>query len=367
MSETNSFFNSFEQVNKTDWLEKATKELKDKSSEALIWKINNQLKIKSFYHPSESQFEQAIQIPESRNNNNWEILLPVSVGKENNTALNDHILEALKQGVNALLIVADSEISDFDTLLKNVNPAFISIHIELNCVDCWEKTMSNFKDWAKDIDPSKLKGTLINSQLENLQEYEKLISWTHQNLPSFKVLGFGTRKKEDPAEDLFQLIQQAVNQLDHLEQAGHSPSAIAQQIFFNLQIGTSYFLEIARLKALRILWSNILDAWDKDISKELFVKARINTESWTDDIHKNMIQATTQTMAAAIGGANCIDVVSTDLSDIPAPYTMRIARNVHHILKMESFLDQVVDPSKGSYYIDELTRQLVNEVWKRLS
>lgn len=367
MSETNSFFNSFEQVNKTDWLEKATKELKDKSSEALAWKINDQLKVESFYHPSEPQFEQTIQIPESRKNNDWEILLPVSVGNENNTALNDHILEALKQGVNALLIVADSEIPDFDTLLKNVNPAFISTHIELNGVDRWEKTMSKFKDWAKDTDPSKLEGTLMAERLGNTQEYEKLISWTQQNLPSFKVLGFGASKKEDPAEDLFQLIQQAVNQLDQLEQAGHSPSTISQHIFFNLQIGTSYFLEIARLKALRILWSNVLNAWNNDTPKDLFIKARINTETWTDDIHKNMIQVTTQTMAAAIGGANCIDVISTDISDIPAPYTMRIARNVHHILKMESFLDQVVDPSKGSYYIDELTRQLVNEVWKRLS
>ena len=367
MSKTNSFFDSFEQVNKSDWLEKAVKELKNKASEALVWDINDQLKMESFYHPSEPQFEQAIQVPSNRNDNSWQILLPIYTSQQSNLELNHSILEALQYGVNALLIITDSEIPDFGTLLKNVNPAYISIHIELNCTDCWEKTLISFKEWAKDTDPSKLNGTLMANYLDGKQEYDQLVSWAEQNFPSFKVLGFGTSKKENPVEDLFQLVQKAVNQLDQCEQSGYSASMISQQIFFNLQIGTSYFLEIARLKALRILWYNILDAWNKDIPKTFFVKAKINTTTWTNDIHKNMIQVTTQTMAAAIGGADCIDVVSADLSDVPAPYTMRIARNVHHILKMESFMDQVIDPSKGSYYIDELTRQLVNNVWSRLS
>ena len=83
---------------------------------------------------------------------------------------------------------------------------------------------------------------------------------------------------------------------------------------------------------------------------------------------QNMIRAATQAMSAVIGGVDRLYIppANAGVPEAPTPFTRRVARNVHHILKMESFLDRVADPGAGSYYIEKLTDTLAESAWSQL-
>ena len=105
---------------------------------------------------------------------------------------------------------------------------------------------------------------------------------------------------------------------------------------------------------------------------QLVVSARFRADVYTDDLHTNMIAATTMAMSAVLGGADRLTVLPFDTgreeqSPYPQAFSRRIARNVQQLLKLESGLAEVADPAAGSYYIEQLTRQLAEKAWEEFS
>ena len=133
-----------------------------------------------------------------------------------------------------------------------------------------------------------------------------------------------------------------------------------------MAVSTSFFVDIAKLRALRILWANLLDAYGAGDAPLPLLVAHLARETQADDQHTNMIKAGTQSMAAVIGGADRLYVRPADFfnQEPSSSFTRRIARNVQHILKMESHLDRVGDPGAGSYYIEMLTEKLADAAWR---
>jgi methylmalonyl-CoA mutase len=136
---------------------------------------------------------------------------------------------------------------------------------------------------------------------------------------------------------------------------------------FKIKIGRSYFLEIAKIRALKILWANLQKAWNLSI-QPAYIQAELDPQSQDDNPNKNMIRAATQAMSAVIGGADTLFVLPADEQKDPVgtAFSRRMARNVQHLLKLESHLDKVEDPAAGSYYIQQLTDQLCDLVWEQL-
>ncbi|MCY7359182.1 MAG: methylmalonyl-CoA mutase family protein, partial [Rudanella sp.] len=126
----------------------------------------------------------------------------------------------------------------------------------------------------------------------------------------------------------------------------------------------SYFVEFAKLRALRVLGGGVMGVWMKDTTSA-FIQAQTSTfyES-TATIYTNLLRATTEAMAAVIGGCDVLTVRPYDaLLGNSGEFSHRIARNVSLLLANESYLDKVADPSAGSYYIETLTHQLVESAW----
>ena len=130
-----------------------------------------------------------------------------------------------------------------------------------------------------------------------------------------------------------------------------------------VEIGDSYFVEIARLRALRILWANSLAALDLD-KPALFVEGRFSNRDMSDDVHHNMIAAGSKALSAISGGVDRLIIANPDSNS--TAFHRRISRNIHHILRYESKLDVIDDPVKGAYYIENLTIQLVRKAWSKL-
>lgn len=144
-----------------------------------------------------------------------------------------------------------------------------------------------------------------------------------------------------------------------------SRTEAANRFWMQLSAGSLYFPEIAKFRALRLLWNRVLDGYKIENSEPLTIHAI--TSQWNKSVadpHTNMLRATTEAMAAAIGGANRITVHPYNATfEQPTDLSKRVARNVSHILDEEAHLSKVHNPGDGSYYIEKLTDQIAQKAW----
>ncbi|MFI3265191.1 MAG: methylmalonyl-CoA mutase family protein [Rikenellaceae bacterium] len=146
---------------------------------------------------------------------------------------------------------------------------------------------------------------------------------------------------------------------------------VARKIRFSLSVSANYFMEIAKIRAARLLWSNIVMAYapSKTCPCKMYIHAV--TSKWNQtayDPYVNMLRGTTEAMSAAIAGVQSLEVLPFNTSfEAPDAFSKRIARNAELLLKHESHFDQVIDPAGGSYYIENLTKSIATEAWAKFN
>jgi methylmalonyl-CoA mutase N-terminal domain/subunit len=200
----------------------------------------------------------------------------------------------------------------------------------------------------REVPPSKTSILISASPLDT--DNLKLLLEATKNYPTCYITEVYAIK--NAVEQLRDLI----NSLHYLRKT-HGENILAK-VQVNMPVGNSFFMEIAKLRAFRLLWA-------QEISSEVLPFLHIFTSpmSLTEDINQNKIQATTQCLAGIIGNADLVTVTPSDartgsISDA----SRRIARNVQHLLRLEGQLDKVADASAGSYYIEKMTADLVAAV-----
>ena len=156
--------------------------------------------------------------------------------------------------------------------------------------------------------------------------------------------------------------------LGQAEALNMSLEETAKAIVFSFSIGSEYFPEMAKLRAFRLLWAKVLEEYETGLSEKAPATIHAKTSFWNKsvyDAHSNMLRATTEAMSAALGGADAITVHPFDeITAENSEFSARMARNIQHLLREESYLDKVADPGAGSYYIEVLTEQIATESWK---
>jgi methylmalonyl-CoA mutase len=168
-------------------------------------------------------------------------------------------------------------------------------------------------------------------------------------------------------QELAFTISSAVEYTVRLLEKGISIESILKHTHFRMAIGSGYFMEIAKLRALRMMWAKAISAFNPEM--EAKAKAYIHAMSslWNKSIYDpyvNMLRTTTETMSAAVGGADVISVLPFDkVYKYENDFSSRIAQNQQILIKEEAHFDKVVDPAGGSYYIENLTASLVKHSW----
>ncbi len=156
--------------------------------------------------------------------------------------------------------------------------------------------------------------------------------------------------------------------LVRLMEKGLSVDLAARKIRFSMGVTANYFLEMAKFRAARMLWANIVKAYNPEKNCACKMYTHAVTSSWNQtayDPYVNMLRGTTEAMSATIAGVNTLEVLPFNVAyEAPTEFSQRIARNVELLLKHESHFDQVVDPAGGSYYIETLTKSIAEEAWK---
>ena len=345
-----SLFLEFPTISKKEWLAKIEKDLKGKAVEDLNWKISEDWTVSPLAHSSDLKKKEQTIFQNQQKDNNWEIGEVILV--EDAKIANQEALVALEGGVNALLFELPEKFvsEDFEILLKDIQPEWISIHFVVKN----GLSLSIFVDYLKSIkvNTQKIKGSWRSDEIA----LEK-----QADLPHFKLLSIdGTIYCEGTAhtiEELTQILLATNAQLKVIE------ANQVKSLQISIAIGESYFINMAKIRALKILWHNLMTAYELDAP--LHLEAHLSIHSLTEDQHQNMIQMSTQALAAVIAGVNRLFL--TPDKDSNTAFTKRIARNVQHLLQLESHLDHVIDPAAGSYYIENLTNDIVERVWGKFT
>jgi methylmalonyl-CoA mutase len=191
-------------------------------------------------------------------------------------------------------------------------------------------------------------------------------------LPGFRTLAVrGWQIPEaggTAVEELAAAIAAGAEYLAALTGKGISVDAAASAIYFDMAVSANYFFEIAKLRALRLLWAQVVEQFkpaSKQSARAYIVAATSRWDSTIYDRHINLLRGTTKTMSAALGGADVIETLPFDADLHPSDeISRRLARNTQIILKKESYFDRVVDPGAGSYYLETLTDSMAREAWK---
>jgi len=166
-------------------------------------------------------------------------------------------------------------------------------------------------------------------------------------------------------QELGYVIATLVCYIEEMKTRGLSPGSVLPHIRIRLAVGSDYFMEIAKIRAARWLWSKVAAAYGVDDAP---VHIHASTSRWnktTYDAHTNMLRVTSEAFAAVVGGVDSLHIGPYDeISGKTDDFSRRIARNIHTILREECGLDHVIDPAGGSSYIEWLTDQIAAKSWE---
>lgn len=372
MYEGNS--NYFPETGKADWLERATKELKGKDLSTLDWELNEKIRLSPLYTPEERPDEGALNIKAG-----WQPGSYVRSGPAEE--MNAVALEELSGGAQAVMfnLYHQPSVEEMGKILKDIELPFISFHCAL---------------YFPDRDPAELFRDLIFylrsqgyslDQIVGSVDFDPLFDWsdppikplvrllgfTHDYMPNFRVLqvngnAFNTGAERADAE-LALTIAKGAEYLNMLNNEGVDPAVANQHMQFSLSLSKSYYVDVAKLRALRILWANVLKGFGQPDAALPKLAAHSGLDSLTSDVNANLLQLTTQAMAAVSGGADLVFLhpadVATDKGE--TAFGRRMSRNIQQLLLLESGLGQLADPAAGSYFIETLTEELAKSAWEQ--
>jgi methylmalonyl-CoA mutase len=201
-------------------------------------------------------------------------------------------------------------------------------------------------------------------------ELAVLTRWAHDHAPGLKtVVSRGHVWHDGGASVVQQLaltLAGAVQHMRELERRGLDPAQVAPRVRLDLSVSTHFFLEIAALRAARVLWSRIVAACggDEDAQRATIHARTSRFTKTVFDPHVNILRGTIEAMAAIFGGVDALHVAPFDEPlGLPDRFSRRIARNTHTILREESHFDAVVDPAGGSWCVETLTAQVAEGAW----
>jgi len=377
-------FTDFPPVSTEAWEARINADLKGKDYErALVWRTYEGINVRPYYRRENLEGLFPFVRGNKKSGNDWFIRQDIFV--KDFAEANKKVLNILGKGVNSLGFYFDCNTKitkdDLAVLLKDICLEAVEINFVCPCDNCncalsfAEYVLGGNEDKTQIIGsapPDPIGSFVLKGKLKPnaFDELKAAIEKTSE-LPQFRVIGvhgkFFANSGASIVQELAFALAQGVEYLTRFTDAGLSIDEVAQNIKFNFGIGNNYFMEIAKLRAARLLWAQIVKAFDpkSDKSAKLIAHSETNTYNKTFyDPYVNMLRTQTEAMSAVLGGADSITVLPFNaIFGDTNEFSERIARNQQILLKEEAHLDKIADPGAGSYYIENLTASLAEHAW----
>lgn len=396
----------FPSVSSQEWMDKVVADLKGADfDKKLLWKTNEGFTVRPFYRSEDIQHYKTIGnepatfpfVRSTKLDNNWLVRQDLVV--KDPLISNNKALDILNKGVNSLgFRIHKDDVSEslIHTLLEGINAECV----ELNFRTCSSKSLELIELLSvyfqhKQYDPLKLQGSVnfdpINSMIMGGKKFSKedialrltsAIRISEKNMPLYRVVQINAQSLSNSgafvAQELGYALAWGSEYLSLLTEQGVDTALAAKSIKFNFGVGSNYFIEIAKFRAARWLWSYIVDAFTAANSSGVgtptnstldAMKMHIHAETTefnktVFDTYVNLLRTQTEAMSATLGGVDSLTVLPFDsVSNKSDEFSERIARNQQLLLKEESNFDKIIDPSAGSYYIETLTNEIAQQAW----
>ena len=386
-----TLFDMFPPVSSEEWKAKITVDLKGADfDKKLVWRTNEGFNVQPYYRREDIKDLPAIgtlpgefpYLRGTRDNNDW--LIRQQVRGADAKEMNEHALHILNRGVESLgICMKGKDVSDLAEILKDIDLRKVEVNIDC----CPGKAVEMAEELVKLVKAAgaekEFRGTvgynpfrrLLKHGLpfpkdavkEGLALYEAV-----KEIKGLRIFAVDSYMFNNSGAYITQELGYALawgaEWLTLMTEAGLSAEEVAARVKFNMGISSNYFMELAKFRAGRMLWAEIVKAYkpaDEDACKMHVhaVTSRFNMTLF--DSHVNLLRSMTETMSAALAGVDSIETLAFDECYAkPDEFSERIARNQQVLLREESHLDKVVDPAGGSYYIETLTASIAAQAWK---
>ena len=390
-------FSEFQAPTKQEWLDKIGVDLKGADfQKRLVWKTPEGFSVQPFYQRDDVEklstpYSMPGEFPfvrgNKKNDNTWYIRQEIEA--DDAKAANAKALDVLNKGIDSLsfTIPGDCVSAEFvETLLKDIYCDCVELNFNTckrHSAELAEILVAYFEkngyDKEKiigsiDWDPMDkiLQGKPVDHIMEVMNTYAVPLVNTLKDYPNFRCITVNAVNLSNKGAYCMQELGYALawgnEYMQQLTDAGVDATLAAKKIKFNMGISENYFMEIAKFRAGRMLWAEIVKQYNPqcDCACQMIVNAITTEYNMTIfDAHVNLLRSQTETMSAALAGVHSIVVTPFDAAyEKPDDFSERIARNQQLLLKEECHFNTVVDPSAGSYYIETLTESLAKEAWK---
>ena len=395
LTDPDNLFQEFPPVTTKEWEEKIRKDLKgDDYARKLIWNTPEGFPVKPYYRGEDLEDLDYLktlpgEFPYIRGfrhgGNDWIIRQDIPSGQVDEA--NKTALDAIQHGVQAIGFDARELTThiQMEAILNGIDLEQIAVHFFRSRSFPLTAELFLYEIDRQGIDPKRITGSINFDPVSylllhgdfyisldnNMEEAEYLVGTLQKKIPQFKVINVNGSRFQDAGSTLVQELAFALasgnEYLAGLTESGFSTDTVASRITFTFTLGSSYFLEIAKLRAARLLWSKIVDQYHPDNPGTCRMNIHCVTACWNKtmfDPYVNMLRTTTEGMSGALGNTDSLSILPFDIPyEIPGPFAERIARNQQMIFKEESYIDKVVDPAAGAYFIENMTDSMAFHAW----
>lgn len=385
-----TLFDAFKPVTTEEWKAKINVDLKGADfDKKLVWRTNEGFNVQPFYRREDLEGLPTIgslpgefpYVRGTRDNNNW--LIRQQVQGATSEELNKHALHILNKGAESLGIsVCHGKEIDLAVVLKDIDLK----KVEINITCCPGKAVTVAAELVKLIKAAgaekEFRGSIDYNPFRRLLKHGlpfpkdavaegKALYETVKEIKGLRCFAVDSEMFNNAGAYITQELGYALawgaEWMTMMTEAGLTADEVAGRIKFNMGISSNYFMELAKFRAARMLWAEIVKAYNvADENCKMLVHAVTSKFNQTlYDSHVNLLRSMTETMSAALAGVDSLETLPFDLCyKTPDEFSERIARNQQVLLREESHLNKVVDPAGGSYYIETLTTSIAVQAWK---
>ncbi len=397
MANKEKLFTEFTAPTTQEWLDKIEVDLKGADfQKRLVWRTNEGFNVQPFYRREDLKDLKAVdslpgEFPyvrgNKKDNNLWYVRQDIDAADAK--AANAKALDVLNKGVDSLgFHIPGNSVSKetVATLLADILPQYVELNFttcQCHCVELAGILVDYFKE--KGYPLAELKGSInfdpIGKILQKGKDTTAVLADAKalvealKELPGYRCINVNSVRLNNAGAYIYQELGYALSwgaeYLQQLTDAGISACEAAKRIKFNMGVSENYFMEIAKFRAARLLWAQIVRQFVGDDAlhctcSQMHVCAYTSEYNQTlFDSYVNLLRSQTETMSAALANVESIVVTPFDKPyEQPTEFAERIARNQQLLLKEEAHFDKLVDVAGGSYTIEHLTDAIAKEGWK---
>ncbi len=355
----NKLFNEFDTVSSKQWKQQIQYELKGADyNETLVWESPEGIKVRPFYHNDED----AIATPQTQKEKTFQIVQNIFVFDVEKSI--KKAKDALLRGAESIRFTIENESTDIHQLLSDLDIEKNTIYLNLKFLSA---------DFIKKVNQiASVKNTLIYCLVDPIHQLASDGNWFNaEGKDNFEILQSLVSECKNVSfihvnASLYQnaganMVQQLAYSLAQVNEYFNKIENYSQPICIEIAVGTNYFFEIAKIRALRILFKAL--ASEYQFTGNLHILATPTRRNKTlYDYNVNMLRTTTECMSATLGGADAVANLAYDaIYHKDNEFGDRISRNQLLVLKHESYFDKVDNAADGAYYIENLTAQLAEK------